>query len=317
MTQTAALHDDTSSTPFDEFHEISPELILVSPPKEAERARALLPEVVLTDWPRSRPEGSEPGSASPSDLPAEQRKQPERPSSQRRSRPTARGVLVAVATCGALVAVAAAGFAAGRRDNASGDVPSLPATDAAVSPDARPSTGRRVAPRANSVSRASPPEVVARGGEQPANTGGRSALSSPTGAPTLTAPRGGVESQANGGSSAARAHAPHEAQTSTAQTSAAQASTARTFVPSRVFVWPAVPQATYYVVRFFRNGRKVIEGRPSLPEFRLPTTFRFTPGSYRWVVVAAFGPPAQARLGAPIVDSTFELSKQAAPAPGP
>lgn len=82
-----------------------------------------------------------------------------------------------------------------------------------------------------------------------------------------------------------------------------RANGATRFVPARVFTWPARSDASAYVVRFFRNGRRVLTLHAGHSRVTLPASFRFTRGSYRWQVL----PVVRGRLGAPIVDSTFVL----------
>jgi hypothetical protein len=86
------------------------------------------------------------------------------------------------------------------------------------------------------------------------------------------------------------------------------ANTAPGFVPSRVFTWPAQRGATSYVVRFFRNGQKVIQARATKPQLRLPTSFRFAAGRYLWRVIAVIGSSVRPRYSPPIVESTFVLT---------
>lgn len=76
-----------------------------------------------------------------------------------------------------------------------------------------------------------------------------------------------------------------------------------TFVPARVFSWPAERAATRYLVRFFRNGNKVLEVRTVRARLVLPKSFVFRPGRYRWTVV----PLGVAGKG-PLVDSRFVIS---------
>jgi hypothetical protein len=75
------------------------------------------------------------------------------------------------------------------------------------------------------------------------------------------------------------------------------------FVPARVFSWPSEPAAKRYLVRFFRNGHKVLERRTVRARLVLPKSFVFRPGSYRWTVVP-LGVPAKG----PLVDSRFVIS---------
>jgi hypothetical protein len=77
----------------------------------------------------------------------------------------------------------------------------------------------------------------------------------------------------------------------------------KTFVPARVFSWPSEPAAKRYLVRFFRNGHKVLEKRTVRTRLVLPKSFVFRPGSYRWTVV----PLGVAGKG-PLVDSRFVIS---------
>jgi hypothetical protein len=76
-----------------------------------------------------------------------------------------------------------------------------------------------------------------------------------------------------------------------------------TFVPARVFTWPSQPAAKRYLVRFFRNGHKVLEARTARARLVLPKSFVFRPGSYRWTVV-----PLGVVGKGPLVDSKFVIS---------
>jgi hypothetical protein len=88
---------------------------------------------------------------------------------------------------------------------------------------------------------------------------------------------------------------------------------AATFVPSRVFGWPAQPQNKAYVVRFYRDGKKVYETQSSKPQITLPPSFVFAAGHYRWQVVPVRNPGSQQQQqGAAIVDSTFIVTAAAA-----
>jgi hypothetical protein len=76
-----------------------------------------------------------------------------------------------------------------------------------------------------------------------------------------------------------------------------------TFVPARVFTWPSQPAAKRYLVRFFRNGQKVLEARTARARLVLPKSFVFRPGNYRWTVV-----PLGVVGKGPLVDSKFVIS---------
>jgi hypothetical protein len=79
------------------------------------------------------------------------------------------------------------------------------------------------------------------------------------------------------------------------------------FVPSRVFTWPAQPRVTSYIVRFFRDGRGVLQLRTIRSRVAIPSSFRFVPGSYRWQVIPVVG--SESGL-APVVDSTFLIRRR-------
>jgi hypothetical protein len=83
----------------------------------------------------------------------------------------------------------------------------------------------------------------------------------------------------------------------------ARAPKSAAFAPARLFTWPAQEGATGYVVRFFRNGRRVALLQAKKPRVALPPSFRFRAGNYRWQVF----PVVAGRLGRPVVDSAFAL----------
>jgi hypothetical protein len=79
-----------------------------------------------------------------------------------------------------------------------------------------------------------------------------------------------------------------------------------------VFVWLAKPPANVYSVRFFRGDKLVLQRESKEPRFTLPLrwrnggkTFRLEPGTYRWDVRPATGPPSRRRWGEPIVRSKW------------
>jgi hypothetical protein len=76
----------------------------------------------------------------------------------------------------------------------------------------------------------------------------------------------------------------------------------------QAFGWVAVPKATYYRVRFIRDGQVVFEATPSRPRLVLPARWRFAgrvhkleAGTYHWVVQPGFGSPRAHRYGAAVV----------------
>jgi len=76
------------------------------------------------------------------------------------------------------------------------------------------------------------------------------------------------------------------------------------FVPTRVWSWAAAPGASTYVVRFLRDGHKVLKIRTGAPRLQLPSRFSFTPGRYRWTVTTV---PRKGKLGHVIVNSAFTV----------
>ena len=88
--------------------------------------------------------------------------------------------------------------------------------------------------------------------------------------------------------------------------SAPTTTSANSFEPARVFLWPAVADATLYDVTFLRNGRSFYSARVSKPRLALPEKIQFRPGSYRWIVRPGAAGEA---LGSPIVDSTFTIER--------
>jgi hypothetical protein len=77
------------------------------------------------------------------------------------------------------------------------------------------------------------------------------------------------------------------------------------FVPTRVWSWAATPGVGTYVVRFLRDGHKVLKIRTGSPRLRLPSSFAFTPGHYRWTVTAI---PSKGKGAHVIVNSSFTVS---------
>jgi hypothetical protein len=76
------------------------------------------------------------------------------------------------------------------------------------------------------------------------------------------------------------------------------------FVPSRVFAWPAKPDAVAYVIRFFRGSKLVFERRIVQPRITLPESFEFAPGHYRWLVVPV---DSRGKEGQAVVASQFDV----------
>jgi len=81
---------------------------------------------------------------------------------------------------------------------------------------------------------------------------------------------------------------------------------------TRVFIWPAVSNATFYKVEFFRRGRQVFKALSSTARLELPTrsvyrgrTYQLVAGTYTWKVSPAFGPRSRLHYGNPIIRSTW------------
>lgn len=85
------------------------------------------------------------------------------------------------------------------------------------------------------------------------------------------------------------------------------ASRAAGFVPTRVWSWARAPGAGAYVVRFLRDGNKVLKIRTLSPRLVLPSGFSFAPGRYRWTVTAM---PRHGKRGHVIVNSSFLVGAQ-------
>ncbi len=77
------------------------------------------------------------------------------------------------------------------------------------------------------------------------------------------------------------------------------------FVPARVWSWPEAPRSPNYLVRFFRNGHKVLAVRTARSRLVLPKRFTFRAGRYRWTVVAI---SSHGKLGRALVNSTFVVA---------
>jgi hypothetical protein len=75
-----------------------------------------------------------------------------------------------------------------------------------------------------------------------------------------------------------------------------------------VFAWPAAPNASFYLVSFMRDGKKVFEKRVTQPRLTLPGSFRFTAGNYRWIVVPASGSAGNPQYAPAIIDSKFVVA---------
>jgi hypothetical protein len=146
---------------------------------------------------------------------------------------------------------------------------------------------------ATSLSSTTSGPTTPKTGSTPSETTGTTTAASPTAATTTAAPKTETATTTPPASTATSAQAPVPSSPG--------------FRPARVFAWPAVGAAAYYVVRFFRGGELVYQARPATPRLVLPEKFVFSPGSYRWSVRPGFGPRAQKRIGEAIIDSAFVI----------
>ena len=93
-----------------------------------------------------------------------------------------------------------------------------------------------------------------------------------------------------------------------AKTTTAAAPANSAFKPTRNWAWAPVPKADYYSVEFTKGGTRFYRATPTEPTLSLPASVVFTPGAYRWIVRAGFGPRTAKQLGAPVVNSGFTVS---------
>jgi hypothetical protein len=259
---------------------ISPELVLVSPPDVARRAREELREPpFLRDTPsavRDRLPGPPPQVAVPESPPpraAVATPTPVRPK-RRRGRIALAGVAIAVAV--AAVAYVVVGRDSPRHVN--------PAAAGAPGSSAPTSTFETAPTRPTPT------------------TATRHAHAKPRHAATTARP---AKHAAQAGKPAAKPKQSAKPRRATQRAAVARPSG---FVPARTWTWPESKGARAYETRFLLNGRVILDMRTTQPRLVLPRTFTFRAGTYRWVV-RRIPPGASPR---PIVDSKFALSRAAA-----
>jgi hypothetical protein len=90
---------------------------------------------------------------------------------------------------------------------------------------------------------------------------------------------------------------------------------ARLAAPPRL-TWRAVPNATYYNVQLYRNGRKILTAWPTSTSFLLTRSWRhdgrvqhLTPGRYRWYVWPGLGARSANRYGKLLGTRTFIITR--------
>jgi hypothetical protein len=250
---------------------LSPELILVAPPEEAALAREQLP--ALPEPPRARRVEPAPVNGSSAvdwdEFLADVRSRPVEPVAPPRIRPPVpvrpTGRKRLVVAGAALLAVAIVVGLVWARDR----------------------TQQKPASSSASAKPAAPHHQVTA--PKPA-------------APAKTTPSHGVTTAQKPKAKKAKAKASSKPKPATSKSRAKHAAG---FVPTRVWSWAAVPGARAYVVRFLRNGNKVLKIRAGAPRIALPAGFSFAPGRYRWTVTAL---PRNGGSGRVIVNSAFTVT---------
>jgi hypothetical protein len=279
------------SSRIEDLEPISPELVLVSPPEVARRARKLLsqPDDFATAARSNRRESRAPVEATSEALGTAATRSLELGSVEKsavrgsRTRRVVGAVLV-------LVVIAATAAIVVRRESGGSKV---------SSPLAR--TGRDV-----SALFAPPRQRLLRAPKRAKRRSARSPRSSPRSQreANVKSPRPGTAGKSS------RSHRNAAAKTAAFTKSARlRANASSSFTPSRVFTWPARPRATSYIVRFLRNGRGVLQLRSKRSRVAIPSSFRFAPGTYRWQVIPVVG-GSRRRYLAPVVDSTFLVRRR-------
>ncbi len=263
---------------------ISPELVLVAPPDEAERAREQLPEAPAASWDRRVSNGRAGPPAFPPDGAAVPR---------RRRRRWVRRALVAAVLAILVASAVAVGLRGSRENNANskghvtlGPVRQKSATTTSAGPTttaAGPTTTAPAKPRSKSTPRRqSRPAERRKPKAHAAPRPSAKKKPSTTSAKKRTRPR----------------RAPRPAVTG--------------FVPARTWSWEPQSRARRYVFTLKRNGRRAIAARTTNPRYVLPKRFRFAAGRYRWRVVALTTKPGARRKL--VVDSKFRLTAAGAAA---
>jgi hypothetical protein len=273
----------------------------LAPPAAA--AAAVLPAAVPAAEPRpEQPEPEPEAEAVPAAVPPAAEPLPKQ--RRRRVRP-AIGLL-------ALVPVAVAGLALGLHWNPFATSTTIPTTTAAAAPAPPPthqvgtatSAGVTTAP-ASPTTQQAPTAAQTSGGPAPAT---HPRTTTHPHAATATAPAHTAPAHTAPAHTATATHpttAPRPARTTKPTTSSKPPAKPPTITPSRTFAWAAMPNASFYLVRFARDGTKVFERRVTEPRLTLPASFRFKAGSYRWTVVPALGTAANPRYAPAIIDSRF------------
>jgi hypothetical protein len=267
---------------------VSPELVLVSSPAEARRARERLPDP--PDTVALRAAAGPPPEQPPPPVPLE-RAAPESPSSapapplepppgfprllepvpvarprRRAVRPVFVALLVAAVAVGGWIAVERVRL---DRAAATGTIARPPVTGASA----------RVAKAVPTTPASSTPAITTPAATTPAVT--TPAFTTPAvTTPAVTVPQKPPPVVAGG------------------------------FVPARNWAWAARPGAHSYSVTFLLAGRVVLHASTKVPHILLPPGLRFRAGHYRVLVRAE---PARAGEQ-PLVDSTFDLTAASAAA---
>jgi hypothetical protein len=303
---------------------ISPELVLVSSPEEAQRAREQLPELPGLAFAARAVPAAAPAAPPPPDAPPPTIERPPPPPYPRipvnellPDRPPRRKRgLVVLAACLVGAALAAEGYLAETRwhDNS--------ATPAAAAPPAPTSTVAGPA----SVPSANPVTTAPKAASHPAPTATRPIATTVKSAPAKKAVPAKkpvpLTKTVPVKKTAPAKKAPPVTKTVPTKKAVPAKKAVRSakpvaksprpagFIPARTWAWVPSQGGGGYEVTFFLDGRTVLHSWPKEPRLVLPKGFRYHPGHYRWTV-RAVGGAAKAKL---IVDGNFVLTPAAAAA---
>src|SRR5262245_21900600 len=261
---------------------VSPELVLVAPPDEANRCREQLPQSPAAEWDRLR-------SVGPARPALQRPPAPPRRRAPRRRWWVSKTVLVGVLLL-LVVSAVAVGLAATRDTN---DKKSAPVTLGPVRHEASTPTATTPTPTTPTATAAKQPTQTAARPTRPASRPKAHAPARPKKQPAKTPARNPAKSK----------HTPTRPPARPVVTG---------FVPARTWSWQPQSRTRRYVFSLQRNGKRVIAARTAKPRYVLPKRFRFAPGRYRWRVVALTTKRGAHRKL--VVDSKFRLSAAGAAA---
>jgi hypothetical protein len=98
------------------------------------------------------------------------------------------------------------------------------------------------------------------------------------------------------------------------QAAATGTSSAKTKAKRPTLAWRALPNAKYYNLQIFRNGRKILSAWPTVTHYTLKARWRYHghsytlgAGRYRWYVWPGYGPRAAHRYGRVLAKGTVSV----------